>query len=204
MNKLPDIDRSMPGETSRPANGSVNADETKRSESVTPGPSRVKRTSLTRSSRPSQPPEPRSTEPQSTEPHIPDGDDIEEVTRAAPFLDKLDREHLSPLAGLFLVSFFFFIYFNIIQGEDDPYPLLGFTLLASLFGAAASWFWLKADQLDRVQANFLAAILAAVGLVVLYTGAKDFGSDAWKMLVSVFLVTLGTICFLMAGVVKRL
>jgi len=102
-----------------------------------------------------------------------------------------------------MVAFFFFVWFSIWP-QDDRNSLLGYTILASLFGAGASWFWLKANQLDRVQANFLAAILGGVGLVVLWQGATTFNSDSWRIIIAVILATLGTICFLLAGVVKRL
>lgn len=209
MSVLPDIDRSLPDQgdesPSKTAATPARAEESGKgagSREPRPGePPRV-RTRLTGAMAPapdSKPPGERSEPVEEDETTMARA----QSRRRAPVLSSLHPEHLSPLAGFFLVAFFFFISLSVWP-DDQRNALLGYIVLGSLFGAGASWFWLKADRLDRVQANFLAAILGGLGLVVLYLGAREFDGEVWKVFVGFVLATLGTICFLLAGVVKRL
>ncbi len=208
MSVLPDIDRSLPDQQdegpTKVTGTPVSADD--------PGPDEG-----AKASQPSEPPRVRTriTSPASRPPapragaDSPSQADDEELvpsssSRKAPFFSELHPEHLAPLAGLFMVAFFFFISLFVWSETDDRNALLSYIVLGSLLGAGAAWFWLKADRLDRVQANFLAAILGGMSLVVLYLGANEFGGDVWRVLVAVVLATLATVCFLLAGVVKRL
>lgn len=208
MSVLPDIDRSLPEQKDeRPAKVTgtpVQTDDGERAASTkekrSGEPPRV-RTRI--SGVMARPPAPKPTTESAVDEDMEDEMFSHSRASRAPILSELKPEHLAPLAGFFMVAFFFFISLSIWP-DGERNALMAYIVLGSLLGACGSWFWLKADRLDRVQANFLAAILGGMALVVLYLGAREFESDVWRIFVAVLLATLATICFLLAGVVKSL